>query len=138
MGVKQPQVIVDFGHRGDGGARVAARGALLDGNRRRQSFDVIDLGLLEPVEKLPGVGRKALDIAALSLGIKRIEGERRLAGTGQPGDDHQLVARDFDVDVFEVVLACAPDDDIVEHKRTSRNVSEHYYTTGMLFRQSRV
>ena len=37
---------------------------------------------------------------------------RGLAGAGQAGDDHQLVARDLDVDVLEVVLARAAHDDL--------------------------
>src|SRR5262249_3063730 len=40
-----------------------------------------------------------------------VEGERRLARAREPGEHHQLVARDLDVDVLEIVLACATDRD---------------------------
>ena len=67
----------------------------------------VDVGLLHLLEELPGVGGERLDVAALALGVDGVEGERGLARAGQPGDDHQLVARDLDVDVLEVVLARA-------------------------------
>ena len=109
---QQAQVVVDLGHRADGRARVARAGLLLDRDRRRQPLDRIDVGLVHLVEELPRVRRQRLDVAALPLGVDRVERERRLARARQPGDHHQLVARDLDVDVLEVVLARALDDDL--------------------------
>jgi hypothetical protein len=60
---------------------------------------------------LPRIGREAFDIAALALGIDRVEGERRFPRTGQPGEDDQAVARNIEIDVFEVVFAGAADRD---------------------------
>ena len=74
-----------------------------------------DLGLLHQFEELPRIGRQALDIAALALGIDRVEGERRLARARQPGDHHQAVARQFDIDVLEIVLPRAADPDLLLH-----------------------
>src|ERR1019366_3063682 len=42
-------------------------------------------------------------------GINRVERERRLAAPAQAGDDHQLVARDVQREVFQVVLTRAAD-----------------------------
>ncbi len=70
---------------------------------------MVEIGLLHLPEELAGVGGKGLDVAALALGIDGVEGERRLAGAGQPGDHHQLVARQGDVDVLQIVLARAAD-----------------------------
>ncbi|GAB3041069.1 hypothetical protein GCM10027285_27990 [Oleiagrimonas citrea] len=39
--------------------------------------------------------------------IHGTEGQRRLAGTGHPGEDHQGIARQVHVDLPEVVLASA-------------------------------
>src|SRR5690606_15644143 len=61
--------------------------------------------------------RQRLDVAALALGVDRVEGEARLARAGQAGDDHQRVAREGDVEVLEVVLARAGDDDLVNRAR---------------------
>jgi hypothetical protein len=57
------------------------------------------------IEKLARVGRQGFDVAALAFGVNGVEGERRFAGAGESCDDGQAVAWDFDVDVFEVVLA---------------------------------
>ena len=109
---QQAHVVVDFRHRADGRARVARGRLLLDGDRRRQAFDMVDVRLLHQLEELPGIGRQALDIAALALGIDGVEGERGLAGAAEPGDDDQVVARDLDVDVAEIVLARTADADV--------------------------
>ena len=74
-----------------------------------------DLGLLHQLEELPRIGGQALDIAALALGIDRVEGERGLARARQPGDHHQAVARQLDIDVLEIVLPRAADPDLLLH-----------------------
>ena len=104
---EQAHVVVDLGHRADGGARIAAGGLLLDGDRRRQALDAVDVRLAHQFQELAGVGRQAFDVAALALGVDRVERERGLAGAGQAGDHRQPVARDDDVHVLEVVLARA-------------------------------
>jgi hypothetical protein len=103
--VQQAQVVVDFGDGADGRARVVAGGFLLDRDRRRQSLDQIDVGLFHQLQELPRVGRQRLDIAPLAFGIEGVERQRRLARTRQPGDHHQLVARQIEVDVLEIVGA---------------------------------
>ena len=115
VAVEQAQVVVDLGRRRDDRAGIAARGPLLDRDRRREPLDVVDLGLLQLAEELAGIGREALDIAPLPLGIERVEGQRRLARAAQAGDDRQPVPRDADVDVLEIVLARALDQDVVLH-----------------------
>ena len=112
---QEAHVVVDLGHRRDRRARVARGRLLLDRDRRRQPLDRIDLGLLHQFEELSGVGAEALDIAALALGVDRVEGQGRLAGTRQPGDHHEAVARQIDIDVLEVVLARAADPDQLLH-----------------------
>ena len=113
-GVQQPQIVVDLGDRADGGTRVVAGALLVDRDRRREPADEIDVRLVHLAEELPGIRRERLDVAALALGVDRVEGERRLARARQAGDHDQLVARDRDVDVLQVVLAGALDDDLIE------------------------
>src|SRR3954466_5836024 len=74
---------------------------------------MIDVRLFHLPEKLPGIGRKRLDIAALALGEDRIEGKRGLAGAGESGENDQFLARDFEIDVLEIVLPGPADDDPV-------------------------
>ena len=114
VGEQQPQVVVDLGDRADRRARVRPGGLLLDRDGRREAVDQIDVRLLHLLEELPGVGGQRLDVPPLALGVDGVEGERRLARARQAGDDHQLVPRDVDVDVLEVVDAGAA------YRRSSR------------------
>ncbi len=110
---QQAQVVVDLGDGADRGARVVGGGLLLDGDRRRQPLDVIDVGLLHHRQELSGVGGERLHVAPLALGVERVEGQRRLARARKPGDHDQAVAGQLDVDLLEVVGACTPDHDPV-------------------------
>ena len=104
---EQAHVVVDLGDGADGGARVLRRRLLLDRDRRRQAVDLVDVGFLHHLEELARVSRKRLDVATLALGVDRIEGQRRFARAGEPGEHHQLVARNRQIDVLEIVLARA-------------------------------
>src|SRR5690606_11091475 len=92
-----------LGDGAHGGARVVRGRLLLDRDRRAQALDVVDVGFFHHAEELPGVRGQRLDVAALAFGVDRVERQRRLAGTGQAGDHDQLVARQLDVDVLQVV-----------------------------------
>ena len=77
--VNDAQVVVDFGDGADGRTGRARGGFLLNGNRGRKAFDRVDFRALHLVEELPRVGGKRFDIAALALGVKRVERERGFA-----------------------------------------------------------
>ena len=109
---QQPHVVVDFGRRADRRARIADAVLLADGDGRRDAFDLVDVGLLHPLEKLPRIRGQRLDVAALPFGVDRVEGERRLARSADARDDDQLAVRQRDVDVLQVVRARAADDEI--------------------------
>jgi hypothetical protein len=113
-GVEQAEVVVDLRDRADGRARVAGGALLVDRDRGGEAVDRVDVRLLHLAEELARVGGERLDVAALPLGVDRVEGERGLAGAGEAGDHDELVAGDGDVDVLEVMLAGAADDDGVE------------------------
>ena len=86
---QHPQVVVDLGDRADRRARVARGGLLVDRDRRREALDEVDVGLLHLPQELPRVGGQRLDVAALALGVDRVEGERGLARAGQAREDDQ-------------------------------------------------
>jgi hypothetical protein len=69
-------VIVDLGHRADGGTRGAHRVGLVDGDGRWNALDAVHLRTIHAVEELPRVGREGLDVAPLAFGVQRIEGQR--------------------------------------------------------------
>ena len=111
--VEQAQVVVDLGDGPDGRPRVVRRRLLLDRDRGRQPFDQVDVGLLHQLQELPRVGRQRLDVAPLPLRVERVEGERALPRSRQAGHHDELVPRQVEVQVLEVVRACAADADQV-------------------------
>jgi hypothetical protein len=124
--VEQPQVIVDLGDGADGRARVVARGLLLDGDRGRQPLDQVDVGFFHELEELARVGRERLDVAALALGVERVEGERGFARARQARDHHQLLARQIEAEILQVVRARAADADQVQEKRRPESETCYY------------
>jgi hypothetical protein len=78
---------------------------------RRESLDQIDVGLLHQLKELARIRRQRFDVTALSFGVKRVECERALARTGEPGDDDQPIAWQIEIDVLEIVRARAADAD---------------------------
>ena len=109
---EQAQVVVDLGDRADRRARVARRRLLVDRDRRRESVDRVDVGLLHHLQELPRVRRERLDVAPLALGVDRVEREAGLARAGEPRDADEAVPRQADGDVLEVVLSCPVDDEL--------------------------
>ena len=110
---EQAQIVVDLGDGADGRARVVRGRLLLDRDRGREALDHVDIGLVHQLQELAGIGRETLDVAALALGIERVEGEARLARAREAGDDDEPVPRDVEVDVLEVVRAGAAHADLV-------------------------
>ena len=104
-GVEQAKIVVDLGDGADGGAGAAAGGFLLDGDGRAEAFNGVDIGALNLVEKLAGIGGEGLDVAALALGVDGVEGERTFAGAGEAGDHGEGVAGNAHTDVAQVMLA---------------------------------
>ena len=125
MRVEQAQVIINLRRGRDGRARVHAAGVLLDGDRGREALDEVHVRLLHLVEELPRVSRQALDVLPLPLRVERVEGERGFPRTAQAGDDDELVTRDRQREVLQVVLPRAADlDEIFAHD--SRMVGLNY------------
>ncbi len=107
----QLQVVVQLGHRAHGGARVAHRVGLVDGNRWRHPLDLVHGGLVHAIEKLARVGAEGFHITPLPLGIQRVEHQRRLARTAGAGDHRQLPGADVHIQILQIVLARAVDAD---------------------------
>ncbi len=76
-----------------------------------QALDQINVRPFELMEELPGVGRKALDILPLSLGVEGVEGQRALARPAGAGDDDQAIAGQGEIEVLQVVRAGSVDAD---------------------------
>ena len=128
--VEEAQVVVDLGDRADRRARVARGRLLVDRDRRREPVDRVDVGLLHHLQELARVRGEALDVAALALGVDRVERERGLAGPREPGDADEGVPRQPDVDVLEVVLAGPVDDQLVGGHSATILAREHMFVQG--------
>ena len=115
-GIQKAQVVVDLGDGPDGRAGVARGRLLVDGDGGRQALDEIDVGLVHLPQELAGVGRQRFDVAALALGIDRVEGQGGLARSRQAGEDDQAVPGQIEGDVSQVVLASAANDETVGHR----------------------
>ena len=56
-GEQDPQIIVDLGGGGHGGAGVAGGAALLNGDGGREPLDILHVRLVHQFQELPGVSR---------------------------------------------------------------------------------
>jgi hypothetical protein len=119
--VEQAQVIVDFGDGAHGGAGAAAGGLLLDGDGGAEAFNGIHIGPLDLVEELASIGGEGFNVAALALGINRIESERALAGAGEAGNHREGVAGNAHADVAQIVLSRPA------HRDVSDRHDEHHW-----------
>ena len=102
--IQEAEIIIDLRHRSHSRSRISIRRFLVDGNRRRKSFDLIHIRLLHLSEELSCIRRQRLHISSLSLGINGIKGKTGLSGSGKSGQNHQLVSRNGDIDVLQIML----------------------------------
>ena len=105
--------MLNLGHGRNSGVSPAAGESLLDGDRRRQAGHEVDVRLVEDTDVLARVGRQAFEKSSLSFGEDDVEREAALPRSRQAGHDDELVPRDVDVDVSQVVLASAANRDMV-------------------------
>ena len=97
---EEAEKVVNLGDGRDGGFSATARNALLNGHAWGQAFDRVHIRLLQLIDELAGVGRHAVEEAALALGEEDVEGECRFARAAQACDDDHAVPRDIHIDIF--------------------------------------
>ena len=110
-GHEQPQIVVDLRHGRHGAAGIGVTGPLVDADRRLQALDQVDIRTFHLVQELPRVDRQAFQVLPLAFGVQRVERQAALARTAGTGNHHQLIPRDIDVHVLQVVHARAADPD---------------------------
>ena len=82
---------------------------------------MLDLRPLELAEELARVGRERLDVATLTLGVDRVEGQRGLAGSRHAGNGCDLIMRNLQRNVLEIVLPGSLNNEIGRLIRMQRN-----------------
>ena len=102
---KHSQIVVDLGDGRDRGARIGRMMFLVYGDGRREPFNFVHIRFVQAAQKLPGIGRKGFDIAALALGKDGVKRQRRFSRTGEAGENHHLVARDLEIDVLQIMFS---------------------------------
>ena len=118
LGKQQPQIIAGFSGGADRGAARAAAVFVRDGDRRRNALDPVGGRLFQSFQKLPRVGRKAVDVAALSLRVQGVQRQARLAAAAQAAEDDQLAVRNIEINLLEIVNR-----DAAKTNRTDRHYS---------------
>ena len=113
---QQLQVVIQLGHRADCGAAGTHRVGLVNGDRRGDSFDLVNGRFVHAVQKLARISRERLNIAALPFGIQRVKHQAGLARATGAGNNSQFASANVEVEVLEVVLASAANaDDSLGH-----------------------
>lgn len=113
--VQQTEIVIDLCGRSYGRAGIARLVFLLDRNRRCKAVHMLDVRLLDTLEKLPGIGGERFNISALTFGINRVKGQRAFAGAAYAADYRQLAVGDINIDPFQVVRSCATNCDLIVH-----------------------
>src|SRR3546814_14769802 len=96
-------------HRGDGGLAAAAAGALLDGDRGRYPIDCIHIGLAGRLDDGARIGVQRLQVAALALVEKNVEGQCGFARARYARDNGNVVARNAYLYAFQIVFTGVDD-----------------------------
>ena len=102
---QEAQEVIDLGQRRDGALAAAAARALLDRDGRRNAVHGVDVGAAGGLDELARVRVQRLEVAALAFGEQDVERDRALAAAADARDDRELVARDGEAHVLQVVLA---------------------------------
>ncbi len=103
FGKHQPQVFRNFGSGADGRFSANFPTKRFDGDRGRDAIDSIRVRLVQLLNELPRVRRKAVDVSSLSLGVQRIESQTRFSAATQTTKRQQLAVRDIQINVLEIV-----------------------------------
>ena len=133
--IEKSEVVVYLGNSSHGRTGVLGGGLLVYGYSRRESLYAVHIGLFHLSEEHSRVGRKALDIAALTVGVYCIEGEGGFSRTRQTCHNDELVTRKLEVDVLEVIFSCTLDYNFISHNSSLKRISvysekfNYYYST---------
>ena len=114
-GVQQPQVIVNFGRRPHRRTRVARIDFLFHRNGRGDTRNEIHIRFFDLSQKLSGICRQALHIPPLPLREYRIERQRGFSRPRQARHHDQLVMRNLNLYIFEIMYPGALDMNILFH-----------------------
>ncbi len=118
---QQAQKMIDLGQRRDGALAAAAARALLDRHGRRNAVHGVDVSAPRRLDELARIGIQRLEVPPLPLRKQNVERHRALPAAAHARDHRQLVPRDREIDVPQVVLTRTADlDDALGSDRRRR------------------
>jgi hypothetical protein len=86
---------------------------LFDRDRRGNAANVVHSRFVHAVEELSHIRAERLDVPALAFGVNGFEGQARFAAAARARNNRQFAEWKIDINVFEIVLAGAPNYDAV-------------------------
>ena len=106
-GKKQSHIVMYLGDRSNGRAGIFRGGFLIYGDGGRKTVDAVHIRFFHLSQKHSGIGRKRLDISALTLGIEGIEGKGGFSRARNPSENNQLVPGNCHIYIFKIICPCA-------------------------------
>ena len=110
-GKEQAHEMINFRDRRHRAFAPAARLALLNADGGGNAGDQIDFGPGQLLDELTGIDIHRIQETPLPLGKKKIKRQCALPRTAHPGDDDELIARNGQGNILEIVLARAMNGD---------------------------
>jgi len=111
--IEHPQEVRNLRQGSQGGTGTRHLEPLTDGNGRAQALDGIDFRRIQALQKLTRPCRQRFQIPPLAFGEECVESEGGFSGPAYAGNHDELVAGKGNIDVLEIVLASAANDDMV-------------------------
>ena len=112
----QSQAIEQFRPGAERAADARNARPLMQRQGRRHVQHVVHLRLRRLRHAPPCVSREGFQVTPRTLRVQHAERERRFAGPGHARDPDDLIKRDLDVDVFQVVNSCSAHQHFVLHQ----------------------
>jgi len=109
--IEQTQEMINLRHCGDGGFLASSRGALFNRNRRRNTVNRVNVRRACGLHHGSSKGVERFQISALTFVEDQIKGQGGFTGTRDACDDGELVARDLERQVLQIVLTRIDDRD---------------------------
>src|SRR5262245_10880237 len=125
---EQPQEMINFCNRGHCALATATGRALLDADGGRNARDEIDIRRRQLFHELARVGVHRIEETSLALGEQQVKRERAFTRTAHACDHDELVARDREREVFQIMFPRAVNEDrIVRPIRVSSAFQHVHY-----------
>ena len=102
-GKHQPENIQKLRSRAKGTAYPRHARSLVKSEGGRNIQDLIDIGFCRLSHPSPSIGRERFEISSRSLRIENPQRKRGFTGSGNAGNTYDLIQRNIDIDILQIV-----------------------------------